>query len=232
MTVKNISNPIIIAVAGTSLLATLGGYVFHEEHRQPLLEIFVFSLKSGSSIFIRTPEDRRILIDGGGNAEVVREISKILPFYSRRIDFILATNSQGKNISGLIDVVERYNIIKAFIPSLTLQELGLASSTDQIYETFLEVLVKKNIEPTKVKAGDHIQLDKDVGVTVTFPVPDDKFMYSKASGPELLFDISYGSTNFAFMGHASTKVQKYVVSENPISVDVLVVSHSAWFILG
>ena len=105
---KIASKPLIVVAAVGAVALGLGGYVWKEENRPAILEVYVFSLSSGRSIFIRTPEDKRILIDGGGNSDIVDELTQILPFYSRRIDAVVATNSEGNNVSGLIDVLNRY----------------------------------------------------------------------------------------------------------------------------
>jgi beta-lactamase superfamily II metal-dependent hydrolase len=98
----------IIAATASAIVAGVGAYVWHQEHRLPLLDIYLFALKSGQSAFIRTPDDRRILVNGGSNSEIIRRISKRLPFYSRRIDALIVTDTSAKNVSGLIDVLERY----------------------------------------------------------------------------------------------------------------------------
>ena len=57
-------------------------------------------------------EDIVLAISNSGESE---ELTKILPFYSRRIDTVVATNSDGKNVSGLIMdvfVCGRLNISK------------------------------------------------------------------------------------------------------------------------
>lgn len=244
MTTNYMTKPLLIGAAATALLSCLAGYVWHEEQRPETLEIYVFSLRSGRSMFIRTPDDRRILVDGGANSEIIRHLTKVLPFYTRRIDAIIATNTDGKNVSGLIDVVARYDIGRAYVPRFTLDNLHLASSTDHIYETFLEVLEMEEIQVDEIKAGDQIPLsgltqgEERFRATLypLFPVSPDTFTYSKASGPELLFSIVYGNTSVTFMGDASVKVQKYVASSSEIVREqvvhsgggrVLVVSHSA-----
>lgn len=242
MTTRIIAKPFIYGATVTALASCLAGYVWFEQSRPPILEVYVFSLKSGRSMFIRTPDDRRILIDGGSNAEIIRNITGILPFYSHHIDVIVATNTDGKNISGLIDVVKRYNIGRAYIPRYTLENLGVASSTDQIYQTFMETLKDSNIHIDEVGSGDQIPLSGSengeighrVAMNILFPVTPDKFDYSKASAPEILFNILHGDTLVLSMGDASKKVQKFVASSSALvnhsiiaDADVLIVSHSA-----
>ena len=194
-------------------------------------------------MFIRTPGDERILVDGGASAEVIRHLTKILPFYSRHIDAVIATNTDGKNVSGLIDVLDRYDVGNAYIPAFTLQNIGLASSTDEIYTTFMATIEERGIGLRELEAGDELVFDHvddfgrdiesdalTIALKVVFPSKPATFTYSKASAPELLFNLTYKKANILFMGDASPKVQKYIASTSVQSVahsDVLVVSHSA-----
>lgn len=242
MTTRILTKPLIYGMAATTLASCLAGYVWYEQHRPPLLEIHVFALKSGRSMFIRTPDDQRILVDGSGNSQVIQRLTDIIPFYSRRINTIIVTNTDGKNVSGLVDVVGRYLVDTVYVPKFTLENLDLASSTDKIYETFLETVKQKNIQIKEIEASEKLVLgqskgDSKVVAEIIFPAKPELFDYSKASAPELLFNISYGDSSILFMGDASKKVQKFLASLNAAvtsssptniaSVDVLIVSHSA-----
>lgn len=240
MKTKSLFKPIVFVAGITIASSTLGAYYWKQEHRQPILEVYVFAPKSGRSIFIRTPEDNRILIDGGSNSEIIRHISEILPFYSRRIDMVIATNDAGKNVGGLIDVIQRYEVGDIYLPKYTLISLGLASSTDQIYETFIQTATELNINMEKIGLGQILNLDSKTRLDVLFPADPANFSYSKASPPEVLFNISYGATNVLFAGSASPKVQRYMASTTEATSDatmtsssvlqtpeVLIVSHSA-----
>jgi len=220
MAFKINSKPLILGAAATALAFGMAGYVWREEHREPILEVYVFNLKSGSSVFVRTPDDKRILINGGANSEVIRELTDILPFYSRRIDTIIATAADGKDVSGLIDVLERYSVDNVVVPAITLQSLGLASTTDQIYATFLDTVSRLKIPLREVSAGDVLDFGKklggqDVRAEIFFPAASssgEKFQYSRASAPEIIMRISYGQTSVMLLGNATTKVQKFIAT--------------------
>ena len=223
----------------------VGGYVWYEGQRQPLLEIYVFALKSGQAVFVRTPSDKRILIDGGTNSEIIRHLSAILPFYSRNIDKIVATKADGTHVSGLIDVLERYSVGEVIVPGLGLEDIGAASSTDQIYKIFIDKANASGIPIKEVMAGDQIVLDdlslisnvkSDVSVildvifpvAISGPISTTVFQYSKASSPELVTKISYGSTSVMLAGSITTKIQKYIAIDGSSSESsVLVLSQNA-----
>jgi competence protein ComEC len=244
MAFKINSRPLIIGAAATALAFGMAGYVWREEHREPILEVYVFNLKSGSSVFVRTPDDKRILINGGANSEVIRELTDILPFYSRRIDTVIATDADGKDVSGLIDVLERYSVDNVVVPAVTLQSIGLASTTDQIYATFLDTVSRLKIPLRKVSAGDTLDFGQKIGSSpvnaeILFPAASsngEKFQYSRASAPEIIMRISYGQTSVMLLGNATTKVQKFIASSTGsiisgdlggnLRTNVLVVPHS------
>ncbi len=219
-------------------LLSIGIYVWHQEHRPPLFEMYIFGLKSSTAAFIRTPDDMRILINGGSNSEVIRSISKILPFYSRRIDTVIATDTDKKNIAGLIGVVGRYRIDRLIVPAITQEALHLSISTSsaRTYETFLAAVRKAKIPMRELIAGEEVRFDSNVSMNILFPVAAETFSYSKASAPELLFTLKHGSTHILWAGAASKKIQKYIALPSASStfdstdlapIDILIVSHSA-----
>ncbi len=219
------AKPLIVGATAATVAAGLGTYVWQQEHRSPLLEIYIIALKNGQATFIRTPEDKRILINGGSNSEIIRHISAILPFYSRRIDTLIATDTAGKNVSGLIDVLRRYTVDRVLIPGVTVESLGLASSTDPIFKTFLAEAKKLNISLDMLNAGADINLDKKVTAHTLFPVTGDQFNYSKASAPEVILQVEYGATSAVFLGTASKKIQTFITPQ-VTGAQVLVVAQS------
>lgn len=229
MSTKSIIKPLVVAFGATALAGATGSVIWKEEHRPSVLEVHVFSLQNGRSMFIRTPDDKRVIVDGGSNSEVIREISKILPFYSRRIDLVIATDSEAKNITGLIDIVSRYKIDRAYVPAFTVESLGLADPKDDIYSVFLKKLEDEGVKIEEVMAGRIINLDSKVSLKIYFPAKPESFSYSKTSAPEILFSINFGKNNISFLGSATNKVQKHVASNvsTRLNTDALIVSHSA-----
>ncbi len=220
------SKPIIVAAAATAVLAGVGAYIWQDTQRPAILEVFVFSLKGGQAIFIRTPEDKRILINGGGNSEVIRFITRILPFYSRRIDAVIATKAAGGNTLGLIEIVNRYSIKKLYVPGISLEDLKISSTTDRVYETLLNATRRKNIPIHPVKSRNKIRMDSSVSAEVLFPATGDLFAYSKASAPEMALRITHGSNSILLLGDTSKKIQKHIAEDELEESDVLVMSNS------
>ena len=203
------------------------------------LEMYVFDTKGKPSIFIRTPNDARILIDGGANAGIIRYITQVLPFYSKRIDTIIVTSDTANNATGLIDIISRYQVGRIVIPKITARQLDIGSSTDQIFENFFDKVHQLKIPAQEVERGDELDLNRNDFTTentrsnklkleVLFPVSStSEFKYSRASAPGLVMRISYGDTHFLLLGDASLKVQKFIInSTSTLCSDVLIVPHN------
>ena len=115
-------------------------YVVFVESRQKLTVAFL-DVGQGDAILIDTPGDQQILIDGGLNKQVLAELSKVMPFYDRSIDVVIATHPDQDHISGLLDVLERYEVDFVVEP-------GVESAT-AVYEGLENLIGEKGINKTR-----------------------------------------------------------------------------------
>jgi len=221
-------------MSGVLVMVGVGGYVWRQEHRPSFLEVYVFSMKQGSAMLVRTPGDRRIVINGGSNSEIIRHVSQVLPFYSRRIDIVIATDTHKKNVGGLVELVGRYDIGQIVVPGITLERLDLATSSDAAYTELLQNARRRQIPIREVMAGESVIWDEDspgdvVRANIVFPALPEGFVYSKASPPSIALDFVYDSTHIWLAGDSTPKIQRYIIDNYPVArnTDVLVVSHSA-----
>src|SRR3990167_3376933 len=65
-----------------------------------LLHVYFLDIGQGDSIFIKTPENHKILIDGGPNGRVLNELSEIMPFFDKTIDLIILTHPHADHVGG------------------------------------------------------------------------------------------------------------------------------------
>lgn len=69
-----------------------------------------FNVGQGDSIFIQTELGNQILIDGGPGSEVLEKLGRAMPFWDRTIDLVILTHPESDHVSGLIDVLNRYEV--------------------------------------------------------------------------------------------------------------------------
>ena len=185
----------------------LGTYIWKWEFREPVLELHFFSLNKGRAIFIRTPENKTILIGGGQNSEVIREITNAMPFYSRKIDYVLIPSAAPAQIGGLIEVIDRYEVEEVIMPK------PMATST--VLSQLMKEIKKKKIHVEEVERGDAIKIEKNLALKILFPYED--FKFNKSSLPELGLAIVYKDTAAYLIGSLSKTIQKDILQNIEIN---------------
>lgn len=77
-----------------------------------LLKVHFFDIGQGDAIFVETPSGNQVLIDGGPDDTVLSKLGEVMPFYDRSIDLVFVSHPHSDHISGLISVLERYDVDK------------------------------------------------------------------------------------------------------------------------
>ena len=99
-----------IAILVLLMLTFCIWYAAIREDARGLLTVSFLDVGQGDSIFIQAPSGRQVLIDGGANTGVLREVAGVMPWYDRSIDVVIPTHPDADHIGGLIDVLARYRI--------------------------------------------------------------------------------------------------------------------------
>jgi beta-lactamase superfamily II metal-dependent hydrolase len=126
-------------------------------------------------------------------------MTKVMPFYSRKIDYIFIPSAVPAQIGGLIDVLDRYEVNEIIKPKYI--------STSTILSKLNTQISQKKIHVREVERGDRFNLD---GVDVIVIFPNSDFKYNKTSLPELGLIFEYDKTQLFLIGNLSKTIQKYI----------------------
>src|SRR3989338_4096570 len=91
----------LVAMIVLLFLAIFSFYVAFREERKGILTVAFLNIGQGDAIFIEAPSGNQILIDGGPGKSILRELSKVMPFYDRSVDVVLATHADQDHVGGL-----------------------------------------------------------------------------------------------------------------------------------
>jgi len=191
-------------------------YGVYAETRSTLLVAFL-DIGQGDAIFIEAPNGNQVLIDGGRNKKVLEELSKIMPFYDRSIDMIIATHPDADHIGGLPEVMNNFNIEMIMEP-------GVQSDTN-IYKEFKKVVNEKDIQTIQARQGMKINLDKNAYLEILFP--NQNVEGWDTNDASIVAKLTYGENSFLFTADSPQKIENYLAStyKNSLKVNVLKVGH-------
>ncbi len=82
------------------------------------LAVTFLDVGQGDAILIEGPTGVQVLIDGGRDSGVLRELSPRLPFWDRSLDAVIATHPDADHIGGLPSVLERYQVAHILEPGV------------------------------------------------------------------------------------------------------------------
>lgn len=170
-----------------------------------LLEVDFLDIGQGDAIFIQAPNGKQMLVDGGPDNSVLSQLGKVMSFFDRSIDIILATHPDKDHVAGLPFVIDNYKVGN-FIDSV-------ADSSTAVY-TELERRAKEHNIPTYWgKRGMTIILDKQNGVylEVLYPNEDD-FKLTETNDLSIVAKLIYGDTSFMLTGDATKLVENMLDS--------------------
>ncbi len=210
-------------------VAVFSLYVAFKEERSGILTVAFLNIGQGDSIFIEAPNGNQILIDGGPGKSVLRELSKVMPFYDRSIDVVLATHADQDHIGGLPDVLDKYKVA-------IFMETGVAGGSSS-YKELEKIVAEKsqglplgNFEGEalkKILARRDMVIDLGDGaiLEILFPDRDPTGMETNASS--VIARLVYGENEFMFTGDSPKSIEQYLVSYQGESLvaDVLKAGH-------
>ncbi len=114
------------------------------------LHVWFFNVGQGDAIFVKTPDNRQFLIDGGPDRTVLAKLSRVMPYWDWTIDAVFVTHPHADHITGLIEVLKRYQVNRVFI--------NPTSYESPVYRKLLDVAKTKEYQVGSFLKGDKLKL--------------------------------------------------------------------------
>lgn len=173
----------------------------------------------------------QILIDGGPSEKVLGCLSKHLPFWDRDLELVIFTHPEFDHLTGLVPVIERYNV-KQIIGNSLLTDTG-------VFGKFRQEVITKRIPVYSPKTGDKIKIGS-LSVLILWPNSKlgDEIVWQKNSEPQVLglsnytgnfnetaivTELEYGDFEALLTGDIGVKQEQEIKTLKP--VEVLKVAH-------
>ena len=157
---KKILIPILISFV---VLIFLFSYQVGQLSDKVLTVVFC-DVGQGDAIYIRTPGEVDILVDGGPGNKVLGCLSENMPFWDREIELVFATHPDADHISGLIDIIESYSV-KSF-------NTVSAKKDTRVFDALKKIISNKKVPYREISEGDTFSLSDGVQIVTLWPAKE------------------------------------------------------------
>lgn len=169
--------------------------------RAGTLTIAFLDVGQGDGIYIEAPNGNQILIDGGPGAKTLRSLGKVMPFFDRSLDLVIATHADQDHVGGLPLVLERFHVSGVMTSD---------NSTDTgAYKAFEQEIQDEHAKRVFARRGEKIILDEGVALEILFPEGSTKGWDTNTGS--IVARLTYGDTSFVFTGDSPSSIEHYLV---------------------
>jgi len=181
------------------------------------LVVSFLDVGQGDAVLFETRDGFEMLVDGGPNAAVLRQLSKERSFFDREIDVVVTTHPDLDHIGGLVDVLKRYKV-QTILRTENENDKSAA-------EAFAAAAQKERAEEILADAGQVIQLGASTTIQIFSPTGDERQWESNTSS--IVLRVVYGGTSFMLTGDAPQEIEDYLVKTYgaQLDSDVLKLGH-------
>ncbi len=203
--------------AGVVLSSTRG----QAKTESPMAKVHMLSVGQGDSFLIEAVDGTQILLDGGKDATVLSELSKVMVWNDKYIDVVIATHPDADHIGGLVDVLKRYKV-GLFLTSDVVAET-------QTYKTLINSVVDKKIPAYYVRQGMNLNFADKTDFKVLFPDRDTHTWETNTASivGRLQIGPPAGGASILFTGDSPVSIEEYLAKTIPkeLDVDILKLGH-------
>jgi len=184
------------------------------------LRVSFLDVGQGDAILVQVPAGQDILIDGGPSPQAVSlALGEKMPFWDRTIDLVVLTHPHADHITGLVEVLRRYEVKQVLYPDL--------ACDSPIYEEWWKLIRVKGIKCTVAQAGQQIDLGAGVVIEVLNPpAPMLTDTRSDMDNNGVVLRIGMGRVSFLFTADIMAEAELELGNRRaPLASTVLKVAH-------
>ena len=181
------------------------------------LEIHFLDVGQGDSCFIITPEDKTILIDGGGTTSSTFDVGKdtVIPYLQdkgyTKLDYVFISHFDQDHVGGILSVLEELKVGQVFISK--------QGEKSENYETFLKIVEQKKLRVREVKMGDKIKIG-DVIFHILWP-KGKQIEENILNNNAMVMKLQYKNFSMLFTGDIEAVAEKKILDTYKNHLDIL-----------
>ena len=195
------------------------------------LKIHFVDVGQGDCTFITTPQNKTILIDGGGSMSEEYDVgeSTLLPYILDRgytkVDYIFISHFDQDHIGGILTILEELRVGQVYISK---QE-----QDSENYQKFLRIVKDRKIKVKVLKQGDCLKIEKNLYFDILWPI-EEQIQENILNNNAMVMKLRYGKFSMLFTGDIEEVAEEKILDfykekidngEAILKSDVLKVAH-------
>lgn len=183
------------------------------------LELVFFDVGQGDSVYIKTPEGKNILVDGGPGRQALSALARYMAWWDKEIDLLVLTHPHDDHVGGLTDILNNYQVGQVLYT-------GVVHNSPSYLE-FLNELKESRAELILARPGQLIRLGKDASLEILYPVRDLAGTEAvNLNNTSIVLKLAYGQTQALLTGDIELEAEKELLEkEADLKAQILKVAH-------
>jgi len=185
-------------------------------HRKEYLEVNYLDIGQGDSILLSV-NNLNILIDGGPDNSLLHRLGEVLPWYERKIDYLVISHYHADHFVGFIELLNKYEVDNILVTN--------HEPDNMLYKIFINELREKDLDVTIVNEGDRFIISEDVYFDIILA----DCIHEDYNDNSILLKFKYYDLDLLFTGDL-TSVQEKTILNRDLESEILKVAHhgSMW----
>jgi len=204
---------------GILLIAAILIWIAAFQEKDENLKVVFCDIGQGDAAFIRFPNQDELLIDGGPDNSVLDCVGRNMPFYDRKIRSIMITHPDADHITGILEVLRRYEIEEVYLTGVNHKNL--------VYDKILSEIKKQNIKTINPRAGNVYKYG-EVKLKILYPTENYQNQeVTNTNNTSIVAKLSSGSIDYLFTGDITESKSKEILAQNSslLPSEILKVPH-------
>jgi competence protein ComEC len=184
------------------------------------LHVTFLDVGQGDAVLITTPQGQQVLVDGGPSPQALTSaLGREMPFWDRTLDLVIMTHPDLDHITGLAEVLDRYNV-GGWLDNGS-------DSGSPLLESCKSRLDRAKVPRTQVEAGARLDLAQGIELEFVSPPPAQTADTEPTSNERsLVLRVSWKQVSFLLTGDIGADTEQMLVeSAAPLNSTVLKVAH-------
>ncbi len=182
------------------------------------LEVSFIDSGQADAIFIKTPNQKNIIIDFGSE-QGLKQLEKEIEWWNKQIDLIIITHPHDDHITGLLPIIKKYKIKQIMYNGLDYES--------NIYNELLNLIAEYNIPLLLPIYNQIINIEPDCFLNIIYPITS---LYQQkidnVNNSSIVSRLVCHNSSFLFMGDAETEIEDKILNTNlNIKSNVIKISH-------